>query len=449
MNIRRGMLLLLTVLLLMVGMALPSWAQNFGTGWSVTYFNTPDLTGPIVFQQALATGLNFTFVGSPAPGVNANNWSARYTSVQQFAPGTYQFQVASDDGVRVFIDGALVLDRFVGRTLTVDTFVVNLTAGSHTLTVEYFNGLDNGALQFQWIQVFNVTVTAPPPTATVFATFTPFATSTPPPCPTPLALSVGQFVLLRGGVNVRSAPTVSGAVVNYYQNEVRLLLTDGPVCADGFQWWRVQGVGEPGWVAQGITGLTFLAPAAPIIDPNNICSAPLPMTIGGTALVLNNLRLRGSPSQAGRTITVLSEGTLVTVLAGPDCQSRINWWRVRAGSLEGWVAEGFPGNYWLSSQQVPFTSVQPSQCGRALELAPGSRVSVIADANNPRPLRAAPTILGEPLAFLIDGIALDILAPSVCAEGMHWWQVRVVSTDLTGWISQGRPGDPILRPIIR
>jgi uncharacterized protein YraI len=430
------------------GAALPV-GQTFGTGWTVSYYNTPDLTGSVVLTQALPAGLNFFFSGSPAPGVNANNWSARYTSVQQFAAGTYQFLVASDDGVRVFIDNQLVWDRFVGRTLTTDTFSANLAAGGRTLTVEYFNGLDNGALQFQWTQVFNVTVTPPTTAPTVFTTFTPFATATSLPCPTPGALVRGQPVVLRGGVNVRAAPSPSSAVVNYYPNEVLLTLIDGPVCADGYQWWRVTGVGEGGWVAEGRAGLVFLAPGAPIIDPNNICSPPLPMTLGGTALVLNNLRLRGTPSQFGRTLFVLPAFTEVTVLEGARCVANLNWWRVRVDGLEGWVAEGFPGNYWLSSQQVNFTSVQPSQCGRALELTVGSRVVVRSDANNLRSLRAAPTILGEVVASLLDGIALDVLDAPVCAEQMWWWRVRVVTTNVEGWIAQGRPTDPILSPLIR
>jgi hypothetical protein len=442
---------MVVLLLLIVGVALPLSAQTAGTGWSVTYYNTPNLSGNPVLTQTLPGGIDFNYgSNSPSPGVvNADNWSARFTATQNFAAGTYQFLVGSDDGVRVLIDGVVYVNEFIGRPFTTNTFTVNLTAGQHILTVEYVDIIENAILQFQYVQVFNVTVTAAPPTATVFVTLTAPATFTPPPCPTPGTLIVGQDVLLRGGVNLRSAPTLSGAVTNYYPNEVRLRLVGGPVCADGYQWWRVEGVGEPGWVAEGQRGLQFLFPAPPIIDPNNVCFTPLPMTIGGTARVLNNLRLRGTPSQIGRTITILPEATVVTVLEGARCSSQINWWRVRAGDLEGWVAEGFPGNYWLSSQNVPFTSVEPSNCTRALDVVVGSRIAVIADANNPRPLRTEPTILAGVVTTLIDGVPLEVIGGSVCVEQMIWWQVRVVSTDLTGWISQGRPGDPILEPIFR
>ncbi|MDZ4763304.1 MAG: SH3 domain-containing protein [Chloroflexota bacterium] len=445
----------LALLMIAFGVVVPIWAQTSGTGWTVSYFNSPDLSGATVLTQTLPGGIDFNYgTNSPATGVNPDNWSARFVASQNFAAGTYQFLVGSDDGVRVRIDGNLVLDKFTGRTFTTDTFVVSLSAGTHSLIVEYFDGIDLAILQFQYVQVFNITPTfgtliPTTPAPTIFVTLTAPATSTQPPCPTPGNFVVGQDVLLRGGVNLRSLPTLSGAVTNYYPNEVRLRLIAGPICADGYQWWRVEGVGEPGWVAEGQPGLIFLFPAAPLIDPANVCFTPLPMTIGGTARVLNNVRIRGTPSQIGRTLTILPEATVVTILEGPRCSSQINWWRVNANGLEGWVAEGFPGNYWLSSQNVPFTAIEPSNCGRALELVIGSRIAVIANANNPRPLRTDPTINAGVVATLIDGIALEVIGGSVCAEQMIWWQVRVVPTTITGWISQGRPGDPILEPLVR
>ncbi|MBK8025561.1 MAG: hypothetical protein IPK19_30230 [Chloroflexi bacterium] len=67
----------------------------------------------------------------PRPGVvNDDNFSARYSSVQLFNAGTYEFIVSSDDGVRVFIDGVLVLDRYIGRAHH-RPLQYTLTAGTH------------------------------------------------------------------------------------------------------------------------------------------------------------------------------------------------------------------------------------------------------------------------------------------------------------------------------
>ena len=53
---------------------------------------------------------------------------------------------------------------------------------------------------------------------------------------------------------MRNLPTLSGALVNYFIEAVSLTLTDGPVCADGYNWWHVTGSGQPGWVVEGKPG---------------------------------------------------------------------------------------------------------------------------------------------------------------------------------------------------
>ena len=118
-------------------------AQEFGSGWTASYYNNAQLTGSPVFTEVLPNGINFNWgVGSPNPAVPVDNFSARYGSVQNFSAGTYEFVVGSDDGVRVFIDGVLVLDRFIGRVFTIDRFQQTLTAGPHQITVEYMELVD-------------------------------------------------------------------------------------------------------------------------------------------------------------------------------------------------------------------------------------------------------------------------------------------------------------------
>src|SRR4051812_45048950 len=129
-------------------------SQDFGTNWTATYYNSTDLTGPVVYTEVLPNGININWgTGSPNAAVHTDNFSARFTSVQLFNAGTYEFVASSDDGVRIFIDGVLVLDRFVGRVLTTDRFQQTLSAGTHSLTVEYVEFIDQAAIQFQWFQV--------------------------------------------------------------------------------------------------------------------------------------------------------------------------------------------------------------------------------------------------------------------------------------------------------
>ncbi len=51
-------------------------------------------------------------------------------------PGTYTLRTISDDGIRAWIDGALVIDRWDLHESAVDA--VPLPAGHHDLRVQYF-----------------------------------------------------------------------------------------------------------------------------------------------------------------------------------------------------------------------------------------------------------------------------------------------------------------------
>ena len=68
------------------------------------------------------------------PGQSTDNYAMAATTEWQLKGGTYDLRVAHDDGVKVFIDGKLVLESgSVGTT----TEHVKLTAESHRIKVEY------------------------------------------------------------------------------------------------------------------------------------------------------------------------------------------------------------------------------------------------------------------------------------------------------------------------
>jgi RHS repeat-associated protein len=86
-------------------------------GLGVAYYNNPQLGAPTV---AHTLGVNATGTvdvnwgaGAPTTGVNADNWSAQLTGDLTFPQaGIYHFAVASDDGIRLYIDDKLVIDAW-------------------------------------------------------------------------------------------------------------------------------------------------------------------------------------------------------------------------------------------------------------------------------------------------------------------------------------------------
>lgn len=59
------------------------------------------------------------------------------------------------------------------------------------------------------------------------------------------------------------------------------------------------------------------------------------------------VRVRSVPGLDGEVLTMLDLGEEFDVLDGPICVDGYLWWHVRNSRLDGWSAEGVPGNYYL------------------------------------------------------------------------------------------------------
>jgi hypothetical protein len=281
-------------------------------------------------------------------------------------------------------------------------------------------------------------------TPTIFASPTFFIVTTAIPSPTPgcaapLALQAGQQAFVRGGIFVRTAPSESAPYVNYYAESVTVTIAEGPVC-DGrlFNWWRVRGPGQDGWIAEGIPGRYFIYGSVPVSD----CAVPGTVVVGQEARILNGARVREQPNASALVLTVAPFDALVEVLEGPVCADDLNWWRIRVTVLdftyEGWAADAESGGTPL---MIDETARNASVCLSPLPLTVGGRAYVDYRDQELKNLRAAPSADAELVASLLDGIALDVIGGPFCSEGLNWWQVRVVPRpEVTGWIAEGGNG---------
>jgi len=125
----------------------------FGKNWYTEYYNNVEMRDLPVYSEQFLSGINVNWgTGSPNPAVTTDYFSARFSSVQVFNEGYYEFLISSEAGVRVFIDNELVWDQFVVRPFTNDSFFHLMTLGNHDLKIEYFAGDGLAAIQFSWYQ---------------------------------------------------------------------------------------------------------------------------------------------------------------------------------------------------------------------------------------------------------------------------------------------------------
>lgn len=117
--------------------------------WLAYYYPNVELSGnPVAAKVIPAHNNGKSFVensgeGSPAANVPNDNFSARYSTVKRIPAGDYIIRTKSDDGVKVFIDGNLVLDRW-NDGYREDSVQVSIKdkpnsndANAHTIEVQY------------------------------------------------------------------------------------------------------------------------------------------------------------------------------------------------------------------------------------------------------------------------------------------------------------------------
>ena len=117
------------------------------------YFPNTDLSGEPIVERT-DPGIDFAWnSGSPAAGIPANNWSARWSgTLTALRSGEYTFCLYADDGCRLFIDDKSMIDHWnLDSGNEPHTGRINLEAGKeYSIRVEYFQGPGNDSIHLSW-----------------------------------------------------------------------------------------------------------------------------------------------------------------------------------------------------------------------------------------------------------------------------------------------------------
>ncbi|MBI3857663.1 MAG: hypothetical protein HY293_18430, partial [Planctomycetes bacterium] len=122
-----------------------------GTGLAAEYYDTMDLTGtPLVRTDAT---IDFDWgTGSPDPSIGADTFSARWTGqlLPQFTE-TFTFTTVSDDGVRLWVDGRLLIDNWTDHAPAENSGTIALMAGQAVdLKMEFYENGGGAVAKLLW-----------------------------------------------------------------------------------------------------------------------------------------------------------------------------------------------------------------------------------------------------------------------------------------------------------
>ena len=122
-----------------------------GTGLRATYWDNKDLTAFKLARTDAAVDFDWG-TGAPAAGVSTNTFSVRWTGViQPRYSETYTLYTISDDGVRVWVDGVLLINNWTNHVATENSATVMLEPWRrHTIRVEYYDDQGSARIQLLW-----------------------------------------------------------------------------------------------------------------------------------------------------------------------------------------------------------------------------------------------------------------------------------------------------------
>ncbi|MEO0394630.1 MAG: PA14 domain-containing protein [Cyanobacteria bacterium P01_A01_bin.137] len=147
-----------------------------GNGLKAEYYNNQDFTD-LTLTRTDATVDFYWDAGSPDASIEVDTFSARWTGqVEPRYSETYTFETTSDDGVRLWVNNELIIDKFGYQGATPHTGTITLEAGQrYDIRLDYFEGNGGAVSELRWSsdsqareiipqsQLYSAAVTVPDP----------------------------------------------------------------------------------------------------------------------------------------------------------------------------------------------------------------------------------------------------------------------------------------------
>ena len=282
--------------------------------WTVQYYNNVSLTNPPAVTRNETSPTHNWGTGSPATGITADTWSARWTANLYYTAGTYRLTVRADDGVRVNVNGVRVIDQwrhFDGSTAY--TANVQLATGYNSFVIEYFE--QGGAALLSW-------------------DIAPATTTNNPPTQSPSTPTGARVTVTTGSLNVRSAPFVGDNILTQIPRNSSYAIVGRN---SDSSWWQIQVGSIVGWV-NGRYVSAQNTQNVPVVGVQvSVPNAPTTST-GFSLRATANLNIRSGAGVTFSRLSILPNNATATIIAR---NANNTWWLVNYNGVTGWVSSSF------------------------------------------------------------------------------------------------------------
>lgn len=118
--------------------------------WHGEYYGNTTLSGkPVLVRDDPVIDFQWQ-EQAPAPELPADGFAVRWTGNWPFEAGACRFHAQVNDGVRLWLDGHLIIDQWHESTGVLYSSDAYLSAGTHAIRVEYFDGRNSASAKVWW-----------------------------------------------------------------------------------------------------------------------------------------------------------------------------------------------------------------------------------------------------------------------------------------------------------
>jgi len=174
----------------------PAPVGSSNNGLTAAFYNNITLTGSPV-STSIDPNINFSW-GSAAPaGLNVNKFGVRWTgAIEALYSETYTFYTSTDDGVKLWVNGKLLIDTWKDGVLN-NSGKIDLEAGvKYEIKMEYYDNCCDAKAILSWSSLSQSKVVVP--SSQLFPTYTPDVAESSVPTGTGLAADYFNNLTLSG-----------------------------------------------------------------------------------------------------------------------------------------------------------------------------------------------------------------------------------------------------------
>lgn len=289
------------------------------SSWTVQYYANSNLLGdPTAILSDGGPNYNWGS-GSPLASIPVDFFSARWSTIYNLPGGAYTIQARSDDGIRVFVNGSLVINEWTNAQGRIFSTTVTLPTGQNSVVVEYYEAQGDAFVQFSLLQT-GTTVVNPTPIPQITS-------------PSGVTATVIAFRL-----NVRDLPDAVNGNILTRISRAEVYPVFGRDAAGN--WVQIEVGGIRGWASARFVNIAPAGANVPVVNPfGGVTVAPSPNYTGNTVRANPfNVVIREGGSTSFRRLGLLPIGAVAAVI-GRNASN--TWWQINYNGLIGWVSAQF------------------------------------------------------------------------------------------------------------